>query len=394
MLSKNASSGVPFAIYGDLNSIKRGIAKQSAFYRPELDALRFFAFLAVFITHVLPTARDYYSSRMHLPRAWATLAVDIVRSGGTGVVLFFMLSSYLITSLLIREHNQTGTIKIVPFYIRRALRIWPLYFAFLLVCFFVFPMFGLPHTPVAHIVGFVTFTENWVLIFDGHIKSTALHLWSVSVEEQFYLIWPVLIVTVGISRIRWLAMACIIIAFCSRELMAARGSEALWFATTSHIDSIAVGALIASVRWDDLGRLSRLSRLLMFIAGVSIPVVGGIFSADDGRWYYALVRYPADTLGCALILLSILGWGCGGSLLIRTLVYLGKISYGLYVFHIVFFWLLNAHGFPVTFVVTMSFLCTVFTAAISYHCLELPFLKLKSKFSVVESRTCSSNKAV
>ena len=100
-------------------------AKQPRFYRPELDGLRFYAFLGVFVCHTLPNEATFYSI-LHLPMPWIWSAV--VRSGAAGVDLFFVLSAFLITSLLLRERQDTGKISLRLFYIRRILRIWPLYF--------------------------------------------------------------------------------------------------------------------------------------------------------------------------------------------------------------------------------------------------------------------------
>src|SRR3954463_14084740 len=101
---------------------------RSAFYRPELDALRFFAFFAVFVHHTLPHDPTKYAAQ-HLPGFLAVVA----GAGAFGVDLFFLLSAYLITSLLLRERRQTGKIAVRAFYLRRILRIWPLYFFALLV---------------------------------------------------------------------------------------------------------------------------------------------------------------------------------------------------------------------------------------------------------------------
>ncbi len=95
------------------------------FYQPELDGLRFYAFLGVFVFHTLPGQAAFYRG-LHLPLPWLWGAV--AKSGGAGVDLFFALSAFLITSLLLRERGQTGEISLRQFYIRRILRIWPLYF--------------------------------------------------------------------------------------------------------------------------------------------------------------------------------------------------------------------------------------------------------------------------
>ena len=97
------------------------------FYRPELDGLRFIAFLSVFVGHAFSSEADFYV-RHGLPPLVGRGIVAIITSGRSGVPLFFRLSSYLITELLIREDKARGQIDVRSFYFRRALRIWPLYF--------------------------------------------------------------------------------------------------------------------------------------------------------------------------------------------------------------------------------------------------------------------------
>ena len=103
-----------------------------AFYRPELDILRFGAFLMVFLTHNAGYSLSYLVER-HVPRVAAQIIASTVSAGPYGVDLFFALSAYLITELLLREKKATGRLNVPAFYLRRILRIWPLYFTFLFV---------------------------------------------------------------------------------------------------------------------------------------------------------------------------------------------------------------------------------------------------------------------
>src|SRR6478672_4619620 len=99
------------------------------FYRPELDVLRFFAFLGVFIFHAAPRTMDFYNAAGY-PHWLSSLLIPTFGAGAYGVDLFFALSAYLITSLLLRERDLRGTIDLRGFYLRRILRIWPLYLSF------------------------------------------------------------------------------------------------------------------------------------------------------------------------------------------------------------------------------------------------------------------------
>ena len=116
-----------------VTSTARAIRADDAprYYRPELDVLRLFAFFIVFLSHVVPGDETFFA-RAHIAPEIAELIIAAAVGGAFGVDLFFALSSFLITSLLLRERNLCGNIDVSRFYVRRILRIWPLYFAFLL----------------------------------------------------------------------------------------------------------------------------------------------------------------------------------------------------------------------------------------------------------------------
>src|SRR5215204_5013201 len=114
------------------------VQNRNDFYHPELDVLRFVAFLAVFMHHALPRDARLYIRHGLSPAAtqWLLTAKE---AGAFGLDLFFALSAYLITELLLREHAKNGSFSVPAFYVRRALRIWPLYFTFLALTIFVIP---------------------------------------------------------------------------------------------------------------------------------------------------------------------------------------------------------------------------------------------------------------
>ena len=161
------------------------------FYRPELDALRFFAFLAVYVCHSIPNflvAADASGKS----GAGVVFLTAIKDAGNFGVCLFFLLSAFLITELLRREDEAYGPIDIGAFYLRRILRIWPLYFgitiAYLLGGYF-FPALRLEP---GRIVSYFLLAGNWYIALHPWIQTPLRSLWSISVEEQFYLAWPLL----------------------------------------------------------------------------------------------------------------------------------------------------------------------------------------------------------
>src|SRR5271168_969519 len=152
------------------------------FYRPGLDILRALAFLLVFVAHGLAGYIDK-----------PTQTGAIARAGEFGVCIFFFLSSYLITELLLREKRDTNTVLIRAFYARRILRIWPLYFAMIAVgCFY--GLFSPTHTvSLAWGAALLLLFTNWYTAGHGYPPGFLFPLWSISLEEQFYLVWPCIV---------------------------------------------------------------------------------------------------------------------------------------------------------------------------------------------------------
>src|SRR5215211_5257146 len=225
----------------------REVKKGSPFYHPELDVLRFVAFLAVFIHHALPRDASLYIRSGLSPAAteWLLAAKE---GGAFGLDLFFALSSYLITELLLREYTNRGSISISAFYIRRALRIWPLYFTFLAFTVLVVPtIFPKENLGAIYIVSFALFVGNWVCAMKGLPFSVAGPLWSISVEEQFYIGWPLLLRFFGINRIKQLAAGMLVVALLTRIFLAAYDVKhpGVWCNTLARLDPIALGAILA-----------------------------------------------------------------------------------------------------------------------------------------------------
>jgi peptidoglycan/LPS O-acetylase OafA/YrhL len=163
------------------------------FYRPELDVVRFLAFAAIFLHHELP--RDVTLQRKgiflgHLSSGAQGILAGTTNAFGFGLALFFMLSAYLIGTLLLREKERYGTVDLRAFYIRRILRIWPLYFFGLAIgcCVAIF-VAKQPHDLML-LAAFALMVGNWFSMVWG-MSNPMMPLWSISIEEQFYLFCPV-----------------------------------------------------------------------------------------------------------------------------------------------------------------------------------------------------------
>lgn len=358
----------------------------SRFYHPELDVLRFLAFLTVFFRHTLPTQPEVYINH-HIPAGLASIAAIIASTCDKGVVLFFVLSSYLITKLLLLEKEKTGKIALKEFYIRRALRIWPLYFVFVVLTIWVFPLLGYDHVGIKNGIGLFTFTANWTIPLSPQVASPGMLLWSVSVEEQFYLLWPLALVCFGIGSLKRIGVVLIALALGFRLWVLPRGwsQNDIWLSTFSHLDSIAAGALLAYQFRDGIPSLTSRIRISLFAAGVTLPVAAAIMG--NNRVWGHLIMYPAATIGSCAVLVSILGIKLPSGRTSDALIYLGKVSYGLYVFHGFAVWTVAVPGVSLTTVLVLALAMTIALAAISYQWLERPFLRLKDRFARVASRS-------
>lgn len=366
--------------------------KSKGFYQPELDSLRFMAFMGVFLYHCVPIGPAFYKG---WPHAMVSLVGAILTGGAFGVALFFALSAYLITNLLLREKEKRGALDTRSFYIRRILRIWPLYFAFLALAALLPLILRSQHLPFTFIAGYSLLAGNWVYVFLGDPRSVAVPLWSVSVEEQFYLAWPLVIRRASRASIAKVAVGLLIAANVSRLLLAFADapSQVVAYNTISCVDPIALGILLALALREPL-ILSTMKRTALFLASVGVMIGSAGFLNYDERWGNVVGRSLAAfaTVG---ILVSFLGWK---SHWIRhpVLLYLGKISYGLYVIHL-FGWLCAFHILRESSTLyqtltgrleidVLGLAITIVGAAVSYRWLESPFLRLKERFAYVRSR--------
>lgn len=373
----------------------------SRFYRPELDALRFFAFLCVFIFHRM----DYVA----VDPASQPLYYAIATAGAFGVPIFFLLSSFLIVELLLREREQTGSIHIKSFYLRRILRIWPLYFA----AFFGLVVLGhfLPNVgPKTYgtWAAFLLFAGNWYILHHGWIAGPLDPLWSIAVEEQFYIAIPLLSRVGGRKLITAVSAALLIISYLTSVHYARlvySGESGQWVNSWFQFQFFAGGALLAIALHGRVPRWPMLLRVMTFLLAAgcwTYAVIGpGVKSYDAhtsvagamGGWLLVL-------LGAALFLIAALG--TPERFIPNWLTYLGRISYGLYIFHSLMFYLVFEAGehwlqhcfttlhVPSALVSSIGTLLvlgmSILTAGLSYRYFERPFLRFKERFTFVRSR--------
>jgi peptidoglycan/LPS O-acetylase OafA/YrhL len=398
------------------------VRKIGRFYAPELDALRFAAFMLVFMRHVsnaLGAVRQAPVSLGLQPGAeraavnvaaapmsplWGTLQ-GIAQSFDFGVCLFFFLSSFLITRLLLIERASTGTVSVRDFYIRRCLRIWPLYFSFLALIAVVSGFVPILHVSIARLVAAVFFVSNWAAVLHGWASIPIQPLWSVSIEEQFYLVWP--------QCARWGKQSIILFSLTlalvslSTLLYLGHGADTqvteVWPNTLVQCLFLAGGAITACLSSPETRRLPIHIRLTLIMFGFLswglAAVRFHVVRTHSPGSRDLIVGYLIVLLGTFLIFSGVAGWSAGP--IPRWLVYLGKISYGLYVFHVACLLViehltlsvlshLNALRLSPYAAVCISALlalaATFGCASLSYRYLEMRFLKLKDRFTAVLSR--------
>ncbi len=365
------------------------------FYHPELDVLRFFAFLMVFCHHALPHDPAFWT-HLGVPSFLAQIIAGIGATGAFGVSVFFVLSSYLITELLLREKDLMGTLDVRSFYVRRILRIWPLYFAFLALAICLQWIVPGQHVTLRAGMWFTFLAGNWFIVFHGFPSSVIFPLWSVSIEEQFYITWPAVVRRASETTMLAIAGLLLTVATASRIYLGMHhvGESDVWCNTFVQLDSIVAGILIAVLLKGEIPRLSAAVRAVLLAAGITGLALGSMvfgIKNDPLTTWRIVLGYPSVAIGGGLLLLAVLRNSTRGSN--RALVYLGRISYGLYVFHVLGL-LISDYVVPEQTVnllryglrVGVALTATIVMAAISFRWLETPFLRLKQRFTHVLSR--------
>jgi peptidoglycan/LPS O-acetylase OafA/YrhL len=364
------------------------------FYQPELDALRFFAFFGVFVFHAAPRYLEFYDAAGS-PRWLSNPLISVFGAGAFGVDLFFALSAYLITNLLLREREKTGVLDVRGFYLRRILRIWPLYFAFIAFAAIVGGLVPQQHLPAHYVVSYYLLAGNWSYVLWGLPASFAIPLWTISIEEQFYLAWPLAMGKASVRALAWMAVGVLVVANVWRGYLAVTGAsvDAMEYTTFTRLDPIAWGILLALFS-HKLPHLSRGWRVALLCAGVIACVAEYglvvLLNPPKGSNWKLAMSHPVTAIASATVLLAVLG--SQNSFLRQSwLLYLGKISYGLYVVH-EFAHLCAKMIRPASTPLQVAeqsvigLALTILLAAASYRWLESPFLRLKERFAHVQSR--------
>lgn len=365
-----------------------------------LDGLRGIAFLMVYIHHI----------------HWFWL-------GWPGVQLFFVMSGFLITGILLDEKDVfSAKPYFIKFYGRRILRIFPVYYFYLGVMFILtsWAIYAGFHPEPMHVfqneVKFAaTYTYDFYFALDRYIPSYFLsHFWSLSVEEQFYLVWPLLIFLVPRKHLPKAFWAVILVApFLRILIFVLHGLETFSFLRDdlplvvysmpfTHLDAFALGALLTGVR-----RIPK-AKTIFFVSIVILPIIGLVTDfLATGQWkdssivalgfattmpyaYKFIWGYTLVNALCAVVIYGVVreGWAVR-FLEWPPLRYLGKISYGMYVYHFAVVWFMaTIFDHPITtpfppLLALLIFVIVTVVASLSFQLMEKPITNMKSRFFTV-----------
>lgn len=302
-------------------------------YRPQLDGVRALAIALVVAFHIDRGGR--------LPLLWG---------GFLGVDVFFVLSGFLITSLLIDERAGAGRIRMGAFWGRRAARLFPLLWA-LLACFafarWVHPIAGISPPSTGGFVALLTYVGNWIPATGRPGLYQLQYLWSLSVEEQFYVIWPLAAMGLLTLRSRWAVAAAAGTAALAVMVMRPTvfADTNFFFNTFLRCDGLLLGAALAGTRHWWQPRIDRALSALLLAGGalaVAVAVAGArVGSTQVFTWRLPLLEVGVLALTAALV--AVPASLPGRATAWAPLVWLGRCSYALYLVHLPLFDLVQEH---------------------------------------------------
>lgn len=355
---------------GIANSVQSADQRRADTRVPSLDGLRAISVLIVVASHFVGT-----------PRAISGVGTTgLFVDGKSGVKIFFVISGYIITRLLLEEMRANGSLDFPGFYLRRVLRLIPVQICYLLFLAII-SMTTAAYVPACVYVSALTFTKNYYCAtwLDGHF-------WSLSVEEQFYLIWPVLLWKLRPNMLRWVVAGGIALAPLSRAFEYVIMHTQVW--TSSNMDFLLVGCALTLYAgrveqlWDRYARGRVELVFLLALLGVGIPsylghlMILGPLTITIGSTMQAVgiaLLLEVGTRSRRGWLFRILNW--------PPLVWVGLMSYSIYVWQMAFFSGGLSYGTSFDIVLRFPFdLVAVAVAGIaSYSLIERPLARLRSR---------------
>lgn len=371
--------------------------KETKLYFENLDGLRFLCFLSVFFYH------SFHSEIENIKTSPILKYVKNVffEHGNLGVNFFFVLSGFLITYLLILEKEKNGKIDVKKFWLRRILRIWPLFYGCIFFGFVIFPLlktlFGQTPNETANLWYYLSFINNFDILAHNLPDSSVLGvLWSVAIEEQFYLFVP-LVLSFFTVKNYWIPFLSVLISSLIFRTVY-QTAEMYEFHTLSCIGDMAIGGLgawlinVSSKFKNRIENLGKLEILLIYLVFFFLYFQSEILSN------YPYLRIFERAIIAISILFILFEQNFAKASFFKMsrfkwLSKLGVITYGLYCLHFIGILItttltkkfgLNTSLWQVMILETgISLILSIVIAQISYKFYEAPFLKLKDKFSTL-----------
>lgn len=365
-------------------------------YLENLNGLRFLCFISVFMFHIFRIVSDSFE----VNPVFYFFKNDIFGNGNLGVNFFFVLSGFLITFLLIEEKILNKQISIPKFWLRRVLRIWPLFFLIVFFGFAIYPyiknILGQSTNEKADVFYYFLFLNNFDFLNKGFPYSSILAaLWSVAVEEQFYLVWPIIIYLFPLKNL-WIPFSIIIcINLLFRNFN--NNSLALEIHTLSCIGDLTIGAFGAWLINFSRRFKSHIEFLSLYkIIILYISFFLAYFFKDEFLETFQIFKVFERLILAILILAIILEQTFSKNSFFKmnkfkTISNMGILSYGLYCFHFIGIYIVYSISKKLFiqinflqlffFIIPISFGATYLLSYISYKYFETPFLKLKEKYS-------------
>jgi peptidoglycan/LPS O-acetylase OafA/YrhL len=376
-----------------------------------LDILRFVAAFMIVVLHgygaflgwihrpaFLAAAPTDYS----LPSKTGFYVERFIDNLSLGVDFFFLISGFLITYLLLKERQSFGKIHIGKFYIRRALRIWPLYFFIIAIAHWWVKYMEMPE-PIYRWTAL--FANNFqAIVYDG-IKMNGvdiasqypfMHFWSVCVEEHFYLVWPLLLTFIPVKKLPWCFGAIILVSISFRAYAyycLPHPVSYIYWHTLSKMDILALGGLLAwfHFRKPLVLKIPGWFRLIFYLVAIVALVIFPV-KATNSLLDVTLRDYLFVFIFLFLLANYLFNPNAWLNFKKKNFIhYLGKISYGIYIYHNILFlfvikkimYAYDLKYLPLFWVAYIAIVVGV--SAISYELLEKPFLKLKDRFALINT---------